>query len=170
MTKKAEQAKALFKEGFSCSQAVFKPFAVEAGLEQEKALKLSQVLGGGLAHMGMLCGAVSGALLVISLHFGRSRADDLASKELTYELAQEFCRRFAGRHGSINCSDLLGCSLKTPQGRELASEKKLFEKYCAVYVEDACRLLEKIMNEGRRKKARPRAKKIVKPGGRRTLR
>jgi len=79
------------------------------------ALKLSQVLGGGISHLGLTCGAVTGALLAISLNFGRSRAEDKAAKALTYELAQEFCRRFTEKHGSTNCSDLLGCSLKLRQ-------------------------------------------------------
>lgn len=152
MAEKVNEVKELFREGFSCSQAVFTPFAVEAGVDREKALKLSQVLGGGVSHMGLLCGAVGGALLVIGLHFGRSRADDKAAKELTYQLAQEFCRRFSEKHGSINCTDLLGCSLKTPQGLALASEKNLFAKYCSGYVEEACLLLEQIIKEGKERK------------------
>lgn len=152
MSEKVTGAGKLFQQGFSCSQAVFTPFAVEAGLEEEKALRLSQVLGGGMSHMGLTCGAVTGALLVIGLHFGRSRAEDRATKELTYELAREFSRRFAGKHGSINCTDLIGCSLKTPQGLALASEKNLFQKYCSGYVEDACRLLEEVLREGEKRR------------------
>ena len=146
MSDKKERARKLFDDGFSCSQSVFTPYAVEQGLPEEKALKLSQVLGGGISHMGLTCGAVTGALLVISLHFGRSQAEDLA--------AQEFCRRFTELHGSINCSDLIGCSLKTSQGRELASEHDLFDKYCTVFIEDSCRLLEEIIEEGYEKKER----------------
>ncbi len=157
MPKRVVRARKLFKEGFSCSQAVFTPYAVEAGLEEEKALKLSQVLGGGMSHMGLTCGAVTGALLVIGLHFGRSRAEDRAAKELTYELAREFFRRFTWKHGSVNCTDLIGCSLKTPHGLALAGEKNLFQKFCSGYVEDACRLLEEILREGekRRQAGRP---------------
>jgi C_GCAxxG_C_C family probable redox protein len=150
MAKNIEKAKRLFQDGFSCSQAVFTPYAVEQGIPEEKALKLSQVLGGGVSHMGLLCGAVTGALLIIGLNFGRSRAEDKASKDLTYTLAQKFCHRFTELHGSINCSDLIGCSLKTPQGLALANEKDLFEKYCTGFVEDACRLLEEIIEEGQK--------------------
>ncbi|MDY0230953.1 MAG: C-GCAxxG-C-C family protein [Candidatus Saccharicenans sp.] len=153
MSKKTEEAKRLFEEGLSCSQAVFAPYAVEQGISEEKALKLSQVLGGGISHMGLLCGAVTGALLIIGLNFGRSRADDKAAKDLTYTLAQKFCQRFTELHGSINCSDLIGCSLKTPQGLALANENNLFKKYCSGFVEDACRLLEEIIEEGQKKQA-----------------
>jgi C_GCAxxG_C_C family probable redox protein len=148
---RARRAKKLFQEGFSCSQAVFTPYAVEAGLPPETALKLSQVLGGGMSHLGLTCGAVTGALLAISLNFGRTRAEDKAAKELTYELAQEFCRRFSHKYSSINCTDLIGCSLKTAQGLALASEKNLFEKYCTGFVTGACSLLDEILQEGQRK-------------------
>ncbi|MCR4410167.1 MAG: C-GCAxxG-C-C family protein [Candidatus Saccharicenans sp.] len=151
MSDRVTRARKLFQEGFSCSQAVFTPFAVEAGLEEETALKLSQVMGGGMSHLGLTCGAVTGALLVIGLHFGRTRAEDRAAKELTYELAQKFCRQFTEKFGSINCTDLIGCSLKTPQGLELASQNNLFEKFCSGYVEEAGRLLEEILSEGKRK-------------------
>ena len=154
MSDKKERARKLFDEGFSCSQSVFTPYAVEQGLPEEKALKLSQVLGGGISHMGLTCGAVTGALLVISLHFGRSQAKDMAAKELTYSLAQIFCQKFTELHGSINCSDLIGCSLKTSHGRQLASEHDLFDKYCTGFIEDSCRLLEEIIEEGYEKKER----------------
>lgn len=157
MSNKVEQAKKYFWDGFSCSQAVFTPYAVEAGLPQETALKLSQVLGGGMSHLGLTCGAVTGALLAISLHFGRTRAEDRAAKELTYKLAREFCRRFEDKYGSINCTDLIGCSLKTPHGLALANEKDLFRKYCTLFVEDACRLLDEIIIEGREKQKVPMA-------------
>jgi len=162
MSRKVEQAQKFFRDGFSCSQAVFTPYAVGLGIPKKKALKLSQVLGGGMSHMGLTCGAVTGALLVLSLHFGRSRAKDKAAKELTYELANEFCRRFSDKHGSINCTELIGCSLKTEHGLALANEKGLFEKYCRGYVGDACRLLEGIIREGQKKRLRLRKLKTRK--------
>ncbi len=145
---KIDRAVALFSSGFSCSQAVFTPYAVERGLPEEMALKLSQVLGGGMSHLGLTCGAVTGALLVLSLHFGRSNVEDRAAKELTYALAARFVERFTEKFGSINCTDLLGCSLKTPQGLTLATEHKLFQKFCTGYVEEACRLVEELLLEG----------------------
>ncbi len=147
MSDRVNKAKELFASGFSCSQAVFTPFAMEKGLSEEMALKLSQVLGGGMAHLGLTCGAVTGALLVLSLHFGRSKVVDKAAKELTYTLAGEFVRRFTEKFGSINCSDLLGCSLKTPQGLRLATEHGLFKKYCSNFVEEAARLTEELLAE-----------------------
>jgi hypothetical protein len=40
---KADKALACYKEGFSCSQAVFSAYAVDMGVDHEKALKIAQV-------------------------------------------------------------------------------------------------------------------------------
>ena len=59
---RVERAAALFKEGFSCSQAVFAAFAEAEGLTREQALKIAQPFGGGLAHRGELCAEPTGSL------------------------------------------------------------------------------------------------------------
>ena len=59
---RAKRAVKVFKEGFSCSQAVLEAFSETMGLDRDTALKISQSFGGGMAHMGETCGAVTGAL------------------------------------------------------------------------------------------------------------
>lgn len=86
-----EQAVSLFRESFSCSQAVTAVFVEEFGLDRKLALKISQPFGGGVARMGDWCGAIAGAFLVIGLKFGRTRKDDLESRE--------FVKEFEKRHG-----------------------------------------------------------------------
>ena len=49
---KVKQSVLCFKEGFSCSQAVFATYAVDMGMDREKALKIAQAFGGGMGHMG----------------------------------------------------------------------------------------------------------------------
>ena len=56
-----------FEEGFSCSQAVLSAFSDLFDLELNLALKISQPFGGGIAHRGDICGAVSGAFMSIGL-------------------------------------------------------------------------------------------------------
>ena len=67
-----EKAVELFKQQFNCSQAVFTAYRKTDVLDEENALKLSTVFGAGIACTGTeTCGAVSGALLAISMHHGR---------------------------------------------------------------------------------------------------
>ena len=77
-----KQAVTAFKEGFSCSQAVFSALSESSGLERNTALKISQPFGGGIAHMGDTCGAVTGAFMAIGLQYGRTKAEDAEAKEI----------------------------------------------------------------------------------------
>jgi C_GCAxxG_C_C family probable redox protein len=140
-----ETAVNTFSEGFSCSQAVLSAFCEPLGLERERALKIAQAFGGGIAESGDICGAVSGAYMVIGLKYGRTRADDDAAKEKTYSLVKEFQRRFTALYDSIICRDLLGYKLNIPQEREKALEKGLFENFCPKLVRSAAEILTEIL-------------------------
>ena len=142
---RADDAAAMFTNGFSCSQAVCLAFAEDFGIDHDTALKLSCALGGGMAHTGNTCGAVTGALMVIGMKYGRTRLDDLAAKDKTYEVANAFITEFLLRNHSLNCTDLIGYDLSDPEALALAREKKLFHTKCAEFVRDAGEILEKVL-------------------------
>lgn len=145
MSTKADHAVALFKEGFSCSQAVFAAFCGDFGLDRTTALKLAQPFGGGMAHLGEACGAVTGAFLAIGLKHGRTKADDLAARDKTYAVMRQFADRFKALHCSIQCRCLLGLDLGTEEGMALAREKNLFLTLCVKYVQHAAEIVDEIL-------------------------
>ena len=108
-----ETAVSRFAEGFNCSQAVFSAYA--EGLETETALKIASGFGGGMGRMAETCGAVTGAMMVLGLRFGAA-SPDREAKELIYARIREFADRFKARNGSLDCRDLLGCDISTPEG------------------------------------------------------
>ncbi|MEE0981552.1 MAG: C-GCAxxG-C-C family protein, partial [Acutalibacteraceae bacterium] len=65
MSQRTDKAVELFKNGFNCSQAVFAAFAGEFGMDEETALKVSAGLGGGVGRSREVCGAVSGAAMLV---------------------------------------------------------------------------------------------------------
>ena len=65
MSKRVAEAERMFAEGFTCSQSVFGAFAEDLGLEKHMALKLANGFGGGIARRQEVCGAVSGAVMLI---------------------------------------------------------------------------------------------------------
>jgi C_GCAxxG_C_C family probable redox protein len=142
---KSDCAISLFRQGFSCSQAVAAAFAADFGLDKDSALRVSQAFGGGIARRADWCGALTGAFLVIGLKHGRTKAEDAAARDKTYALVQEFIARFTSRHGHIKCSDLLGCDIGTPEGQKQADERKLHQMKCEEYVRDAAALLEEML-------------------------
>ncbi|OGD24954.1 MAG: hypothetical protein A2Y69_12325 [Candidatus Aminicenantes bacterium RBG_13_59_9] len=142
---RVQDAVGIFEQGFSCSQAVLTAFSESLGLDREKALKISQPFGGGMASLGMTCGAVTGAMLAIGLKYGRTRPEDEEAKQKTYRLVRELLRRFEGRHGSVVCRDLIGVDLSAPDGHKLGAERGVFVNLCPGFVADAAQILEEIL-------------------------
>jgi C_GCAxxG_C_C family probable redox protein len=135
----------LFRQGFSCSQAVAAAFAEAFGLGQETALRLSQAFGGGIARRADWCGALTGAFLIIGLKHGRTKAEDAAARDKTYDLVNEAISRFQARHGDVRCLGLLGCDIGTAEGQQQAEERRLHQTKCEDYVRDAAALLEELL-------------------------
>jgi C_GCAxxG_C_C family probable redox protein len=140
---RADDAAALFTAGYSCSQAVCAAFAEDFGIDRDTALRLSCSFGGGMAHSGNTCGAVTGALMVIGMKYGRTDVGDLAAKEKTYAVANAFITEFLRRNHATGCTELIGLDLSDPKNLVLAREKDLFHTRCSRYVRDAAEILEK---------------------------
>lgn len=144
-TTRGDDAAALFRNGWSCSQSVCCAFAQDFGIDEKTALRLSCALGGGMAHTGNTCGAVTGALMVIGMKYGRTEIDDLASKERTYALAQQFIKEFRRRNHALGCTELIGHDLSDPSGLATARELGLFKAKCPKFVADAGDILETLL-------------------------
>ncbi|MDD1779478.1 MAG: C-GCAxxG-C-C family protein [Candidatus Helarchaeota archaeon] len=142
---KVNRAVAVFKEGYSCSQAILSTYGVQLGLEREIALKVASAFGGGMGRMGKTCGAVTGALMVLGLKHGVVEITDQKTKETTYALAREFMKKFIARNGSVECKVLLGCDLSTPEGIRAAKDKNVVATICPKLVQQAAEILEDLI-------------------------
>jgi C_GCAxxG_C_C family probable redox protein len=142
---KVEEAVSTFKEGFLCSQALLSTYGKQFGLSREIALRVSAAFGGGMSRMGETCGAVTGAFMAIGLKYGNTKADNEKAREKTYKVVREFVDKFKARHGSLQCKDLLGCDISTPEGRSIAKENKLYDTVCPKFVQDAAEIMEQIL-------------------------
>ena len=104
---KSEKASELFANNFNCSQAVLTAFAPDFGLDEKLALMLGTQFGGG-ARNAEMCGAVSGALMVLGLKFGNYHYNAPEEKASAYKIAEEFMNRFIEKNGTVVCRELLG--------------------------------------------------------------
>jgi C_GCAxxG_C_C family probable redox protein len=139
---RTEYAIEIYKQGFNCSQAVFTAFRQADKLDEQMALKLATVFGAGTARTGGICGAVSGALMAISMKHGRGDVASVAAKEKTYELGAEFMHEFARRNGSCACAELLGMNIAIPENMAKAHALGLFQTKCLALVKSAAEILE----------------------------
>lgn len=141
-----ELAKKYFEQKFHCSQAVLAAFAEELGLKEEQALKLGGCFGGGMCK-GEVCGACTGALMVLGLKFGQYDITDIESRKKTNDMTVKFLDTFKKENGSYMCKDLLGCDLSTDEGKQYALNNNLFVEFCPKMVESATVIAERLLRE-----------------------
>ncbi len=139
-----ERAKALFLEGYNCSQAVLGAFCDVIQIDFDTAMKLASSFGGGVARMRHICGTCSAIFMVA----GAVRGNSVPSNKLKsehYAFIQEMAKGLAERNGSIICREILELRAKKSSSvdnsaRSLANERT--EEYyrarpCLSVVEDA---------------------------------
>ncbi len=143
---KSEKATALFSQGFNCSQSVLTAFSKEFSLSEDECMKISSAFGGGMGRRQLTCGAVTGALMVLGLHYGRAKGDDISKKVNTYRKTNEFFEAFIRQHGSANCKDLLqGLDMNDAGDFKIIEELNLFQTTCYKCVQDAVEITEMII-------------------------
>ena len=132
---RAEKAEALFLSGCNCAQAVFTAFADEFGMDETLAKRLACGLGGGVGRMREVCGAVTGATLVLGMRHGPDKTD-------VYPLVQDFCAKFKAECDSIVCRELLANTDATTGGAPEARTPEYYHKRpCVKFVKLAATLL-----------------------------
>ena len=147
MSQHSDKAKELFLSGCNCSQAVLGAFEDVTGLNKEIAMRLASSFGGGLGRMREVCGAVSGAAMVLGLVKGSADPSDHAAKTAHYHLVQEFARRFKESQGSIICRELLGGIGSPGSDPEKRSDSYYKKRPCADIVEQAALILDDLLDE-----------------------
>jgi len=145
MSKESEFSVNCFNDGFSCSQAVLASYCEKYGLEKELAFKISGAFGGGMGRIGEACGAVTGALMLIGLKYGKYKKEDSESKDRTYNFVKEYTEQFKKRHGSIKCSDLVKYDISDYGELLKARESGVFNTVCPMLVKDSVEIVEKIL-------------------------
>jgi len=145
---KSEKALTYFDNSFNCSQSVFGAFAPDMGLTEDDALRIACAFGGGMARQQFTCGAVTGALMVLGLKFGKGFEDEDEKKYDTYAKTISFFEEFKRQNGSVECRQLLdGLDMNNENDKKIIQEQNLFHVKCRKYVEDAVEITETIINK-----------------------
>lgn len=102
-----DRAYAYFMQGFNCSQSVAAAFSDLVGIEDSALLRMSSGFGAGVGRLREVCGALSGAVLILSLLYG---SDDPEGKTAIYARVQELADTFQKHNPahSYLCRELLG--------------------------------------------------------------
>ena len=138
-----ELAFTLHEKGFNCAQAVIGAYADKLGIGEQEAFSIGAGFGGG-AGTGELCGAVSGAVMVLGLLTPVDMDDPMGSKKRTTALGKEFQKRFVEKFGYLRCHDLL----KNPtqaSGATPAAQSMGVTNHCRLMIVTAVEILEEML-------------------------
>jgi C_GCAxxG_C_C family probable redox protein len=132
----ARRAYRLMKEGYSCSESTVLAVGEHVlGALDPQLVRASTALAGGVGDSeAEMCGALSGAILLVGAVHGRTTAAE--DHQRAVELAAECRRRFEETFGSTRCATLRH-ELEAPDG--LGD--------CAVLVERAAQQLLVLLEE-----------------------
>ncbi len=136
---KAAEAAELFRKGYNCSQAVAGAWSRDINLPFETLITVSSGFGGGMGRMGEVCGAVTGAFMVLGAAYSSGEPGAEPKKEM-YEKIQEFTSRFREEADTdtIICREML----KSFSGSGNVQDKR---HYCLRAIMTAAALLEEFI-------------------------
>lgn len=104
---RGEKAEALFFEGYNCAQAVAIAYADVLGLPKETIARIISGFGGGISRLREVCGAFSGAVMVMSMVRGYDDPKDLDGKKALYADVQRMAAQYREKVGALACRDIL---------------------------------------------------------------
>lgn len=140
-----------FMQGYGCCQSVVAAFADLYNLDDTMAKRIAAGFGGGVGRMRMMCGAVSGIVILAGLDRGQIDGADRKGKSMCYKVVQELLDEFKVQNGSVVCAELLGLKGHEKAQSSYVASSRTAEYYktrpCAAKVESAARIFaEYLMN------------------------
>jgi len=144
LDERVERAVENFMAGYGCCQSVVAAFADLYGLDDTLAKKIAAGFGGGVGRMRMMCGAVSGIVMLVGLDCGQTEGGDREGKSACYKVVQDLLAQSKAENGSLICAEILGLKgFEKAHSSYVASERtaEYYKKRpCAAKVESAARL------------------------------
>jgi C_GCAxxG_C_C family probable redox protein len=105
-TDAAESAGDYHNRGYNCAESIFLTFRLIAVPElSEDMVRMATPFGGGMGRSGCVCGALSGAMMIIGAAKGRTTPE--VPRKQSYELANEYHNRFKSKFGATCCRVLV---------------------------------------------------------------
>ena len=144
LDKRVERAVENFMAGYGCCQSVVAAFAELYGLDDTLAKKVAAGFGGGVGRLRMMCGAVSGIVMLVGLDCGQTEGSDREGKSACYKVVQELLAKSKEQNGSLICAEILGLKGYEKAANSYVASARTAEYYktrpCAAKVESAARI------------------------------
>jgi len=140
-----------FMAGYGCCQSVVAAFSDLYGLDETLAKKISAGFGGGVGRMRMMCGAVSGIVMLVGLDCGQTEGSDRDGKSACYKVVQDLLAKSKEENGSIICAEILGIKGYDKAPSSYVASARTAEYYktrpCVAKVESAAKIFAHYLKE-----------------------
>lgn len=144
LNERVERAVENFMAGYGCCQSVVAAFADLYGLDELQAKKIAAGFGGGVGRLRMMCGAVSGIVMLVGLDCGQTEGNDRDGKSACYKVVQQLLAQSEAENGSLICAEILGLNGHEKAHSSYVASPRTAEYYkqrpCAAKVESAARI------------------------------
>ena len=154
METRVQRAVDNFMAGYGCCQSVVAAFADLYGLDDVMAKRIAAGFGGGVGRLRMMCGAVSGIVMLVGLDCGQTEGSDREGKSACYKVVQDLLARSKAENGSLICAEILGLEGYQKAQNSYVASARTAEYYktrpCAAKVESAARIFARYLEERRR--------------------
>jgi C_GCAxxG_C_C family probable redox protein len=142
-----------FASGFNCAQSVLKSVAEARGMSCPGCIPgVALAMGGGVAHSGQVCGAISGGVMAVGLAVDRTlKGSQVEKKQEANRQAAHLVHAFEAEFGAQDCSALLGFAWHEPDAMDRFKKDNFGLTRCTPLVrwaaEEADRICRGIMNK-----------------------
>ena len=142
-----------FMQGYGCCQSVVAAFADLYALDDLQAKRIAAGFGGGVGRLRMMCGAVSGIVMLVGLDCGQTEGSDRDGKSACYKVVQELLAQSEAENGSLICAEILGLKGHEKAQSSYVASPRTAEYYkkrpCAAKVESAARIFANYLRQHR---------------------
>jgi len=151
LNQRVERAVEYFMAGYGCCQSVVAAFADLYGLDELQAKKIAAGFGGGVGRLRMMCGAVSGIVMLVGLDCGQTEGGDRDGKSACYKVVQQLLAQSEAENGSLICAEILGLKGHEKAHSSYVASPRTAEYYkqrpCAAKVESAARIFANYLRQ-----------------------
>jgi C_GCAxxG_C_C family probable redox protein len=134
------------EQRFLCTESCLMALAKCQGLESPLIPRIATGFGAGIGRSGEICGAVTGAVMGLSIRYGRDKVEPTKGRR-PYWYATELLKRFNSEHGELRCPALLGLDLAKPEEYEEYIRRNLWLHNCTRYILSATGIAWDIIKE-----------------------
>jgi C_GCAxxG_C_C family probable redox protein len=143
---KPSMAQEYFALNGNCAQSIVMTFAEEVNISQNDLIHLAFPFGGGFGLRGSICGALSGAAMILGAKYGKLLQSDAQYSEKMYGITQDLFEQFIKSQGTIICKELIHLDLSKPDELLEALNSGVMRTKCPEFVYRTAEILEMLLH------------------------